>query len=509
MTPSNSDDDASDIPTIVDDDVASPLPDRPIDSAASSSRDEEELSLRIVLVDGSAARSHPLPPGVAGTELAVPARLRRRGLSAVVNHLLGRRTGDDEESGDLDRPPALPFDFLVGGRFLRTSLEAALRALPLEAAETVTDVTYVPLHVRPEGGVEGNPHPDWIGCLASTSLSGIGGVVVSGCYDGSVRLLSGVTLETLAVTLRNSAPVKCVAIAPGVVAAGGMDHGLATYRIVAGKGGEIRLDSDPLQYRGEAGQRHTGTITALALEDNLMASADHAGDILLWKLDGSAREAAPPPRPKRPRPASTSSKIATVFPLASRAGAHGGAVFGLVLSSPTRLLSAGSDRTVRSWDLRRLGDGDVDPATTLGGKRAVTCLAACQGNGIGDVVATGHPDCTVRLWDLRAPGRGGKEGAMTVADALRPSHRAYVSSVDWSPLRPHVLASTSHDGTTKVWDVRSPLPLHTLRPASDVDGGREPIRGLTVAFGSPGTEGGNVGLYWGGTDCVVRRYMCA
>merc|ERR1712226_812565 len=67
--------------------------------------------------------------------IAIPSHLHRKGLSAVINHLLGREVeSDNEEDSDNDDKErsedndevALDFDFLVGKesrRLLRTSLD--------------------------------------------------------------------------------------------------------------------------------------------------------------------------------------------------------------------------------------------------------------------------------------------------------------------------------------------------------------------------------------------------
>ena len=41
------------------------------------------------------------------------------------------------------------------------------------------------------------------------------------------------------------------------------------------------------------------------------------------------------------------------------------------------------------------------------------------------------------------------------------SHKLWVSSVAWHPTS-SLLLTGSHDGTIKVWDARSRIPLHTL-----------------------------------------------
>lgn len=52
------------------------------------------------------------------------------------------------------------------------------------------------------------------------------------------------------------------------------------------------------------------------------------------------------------------------------------------------------------------------------------------------------------------------------------------------------MATASHDGTAKLWDVRAAIPLHTLEGAAD--------KLLCAAWASPGL------LATGGTDCKLR-----
>lgn len=69
-----------------------------------------------------------------------------------------------------------------------------------------------------------------------------------------------------------------------------------------------------------------------------------------------------------------------------------------------------------------------------------------------------------------------------------------MSALQWSPVEPHVLATTSHDGTLKVFDIRSSLPLHSVRVQKAGD------KGLCLAF-SPGA------VFCGGTDCLVNKFI--
>jgi ribosome biogenesis protein YTM1 len=74
------------------------------------------------------------------------------------------------------------------------------------------------------------------------------------------------------------------------------------------------------------------------------------------------------------------------------------------------------------------------------------------------------------------------------------SHKSWVSAIQWSPIDPFVLATTSHDGTLKVWDIRSSLPLHTVKATMN-----KGDKSLCLAFGD-GI------IYSGGSDCVVKKF---
>jgi len=159
----------------------------------------------------------------------------------------------------------------------------------------------------------------------------------------------------------------------------------------------------------------------------------------------------------------------------------------------TRHLVTGSwDHSLKVWDVER-----QDCLLTLNGSRVVSCLDTSYHSS--GTVATGHPDCTVRLWDTRTSDDTAKESSLMklVSDrTFRPSHKEWISDVQWSRQNPYHLASTSHDGTLKLWDIRSPLPLHTVRsfPASQ--------KGLSLVYGKSGY------LFAGGTDCIVKQFHC-
>ena len=75
------------------------------------------------------------------------------------------------------------------------------------------------------------------------------------------------------------------------------------------------------------------------------------------------------------------------------------------------------------------------------------------------------------------------------------SHTDWISALAWHPTSPHNLASASYDGSVKLWDLRSAIPLHTLQGHSD--------KALCVAWARPEQ------LVSGGADCKLLTYTVA
>ena len=62
----------------------------------------------------------------------------------------------------------------------------------------------------------------------------------------------------------------------------------------------------------------------------------------------------------------------------------------------------------------------------------------------------------------------------------------------WHPSSQHHVATASYDGSVKLWDLRTPIALHTL--AGHVE------KALCVAWTGPAQ------LVSGGTDCKLQMY---
>ena len=71
-----------------------------------------------------------------------------------------------------------------------------------------------------------------------------------------------------------------------------------------------------------------------------------------------------------------------------------------------------------------------------------------------------------------------------------------VVCVRWCPRNEHRFASCSYDGTTKLWDTRGKLPLHTVTAGNAGEGDRL----FAVDFHGPGR------FACGGVDGALRVY---
>ena len=104
---------------------------------------------------------------VQDTPLYAPVSLKRYGLSEIVNHLL-------------ELPKSVPFDFLIDGELLRTTLQEYLTKKGL-SSEAFLNVEYTRA-VLPPSYLSSFDNEDWVSALDFGSS-----YIYSGAYDGIVR----------------------------------------------------------------------------------------------------------------------------------------------------------------------------------------------------------------------------------------------------------------------------------------------------------------------------------
>jgi ribosome biogenesis protein len=483
-----------------------------------------QVRIRLTLAPECADRSLQVPTDI----IAVPADAGRKKLSAIINHLLDRKlTSEDEEEDEDDgnddshKLPAISFECIIGrtNRLLRTGLEREARRSGLSLEEAIS-ITYFPAQQAPETSGESDPLPDWIAAMSYVPERH---VLCTGCYDGSIQVFrddgedSKVTMVATK-TLAHKGPIHCLSATTTAeamgseasivwIATGSMDHTLQLHQLDP---------TNALSLYASCQGGHTSAITSIDLNNNAMslASGDWDGNLCIWNLTqepvASEEENATPIAKKtkttKEQSGSVSAKSTTsLLSPTSSTRAHSSNISGIswgnfalrnrTSAPPLHLTTASWDHSIKVWDVTR-----QDCLLTLNVSRVVTCLdTSYHSDGI---VATGHADCTIRLWDTRTGvlGDAAKDAAsLVVADTtFLPSHKEWITAVQWSRDHPFHLASTSHDGTVKLWDIRSALPLHTYRAFP------KKVKGLSLSYGH-----GDGVTYVGGADCVVKQLHCA
>eukprot|EP00903_Cladosiphon_okamuranus_P009824 g9337.t1 len=406
---------------------------------------------------------------VTETPVAVPESLQRYGLSEVVNHLLGR-------------DPPTPFDMLVMGRFLRSSLRSVMQKQAL-SGEAVLEVEYLPA-LRQPTEAEHAEQPDWVSAVAGAG-EGLE-TFVTGCYDGCLRVY-GPGCKVTSLAKAHQSPVTTLCAVPSSSSAGKAGHAAGflsgskdmTARLwrLTGSGSNASLEAAAV-LRGHANS--ISAVHAVSGGDGGGSGAaraytgDWSGHVCVWDVaclgEGSAEAesggVSTTPETKRRKTdkgaaAAGATAVSEQTPLTGFR-AHSQAVTGLAApgsglgsggagggqAAVSTLYSASLDRAVKTWDAER-----QDCVHTLNAPKAVTCLGCSDS---GRMLATGHPDARVRIWDTRTQGE-------TLTRASLSSHKQWISEVKWAPGSETMVLSCGQDGAVKLWDIRSALPLHSAQ----------------------------------------------
>ncbi|KAI9353458.1 WD40-repeat-containing domain protein [Obelidium mucronatum] len=342
--------------------------------------------------------------------LMVPTHLRRFNLSEIVNHLLN----EDKKS---------PFDFIIAGKFLRTSLGQYLEKNGISTENTI-DVEYV-LSSMPPKPTNAMDHEDWVSGIAGPSLTS---TIATSCYDGNVRLWS-MTGSCIAVLKKHERSVKSVAWLSGNanssrLISGGEDQSIFAWDY------DSRSNKTKVAYECVG---HKGSVDGLSVNSSRthFASASFDGSVKVWTTStsddtvthatsSSTTTSADGSSSKRKR--TEDSSVLSKVPIVSLE-AHVGAVSSVAFnkgegSSVHTLFSGGADHSVRIWDIE-----SGKNTHSMGCEKMILGLDHSAHSGL---IATGHTDNLIRLWDPR------DQKGLVVKMKLT-SHKNWVPSVSWSP----------------------------------------------------------------------------
>jgi ribosome biogenesis protein YTM1 len=428
---------------------------------------------------------------VPDTSFQVPAKLARYGLSEIVNHLLGQ-------------DPPLPYDFLIENVFLRTSLATYLSSKGL-SGESELILEYIEAFPAPNEQ-KSYPHPDWVSALDGSSVKGR---IFSGCYDGVVRVFDSLnTDKAIAVGVGHTGPIKSLRV---------LSSTSTTVRLVSGsKDKSVRVWSWNTSTKSctpvAIGVGHQDSVETVAVcptsidfeglethDNNKFASGGWDKSILIWDAPPFNEDATASSFTGKDSSSTNSKKrkmVSNVDQLSAEAldAVYGGDNIKPLLStsnscsspnasgalptiSPTAVLDGHTQAvTTITWPTRHVVySGSYDRSIRQWDVETQRCVSNWAGSKVisqisfsldKNLLASADQDKFVRIWDPRI---NNQKDSSVIKSALR-SHTAWVTSVQWcnsSFASPHQLASCSHDGTVKLWDIRASIPLHTIEAHSD------------------------------------------
>lgn len=391
-------------------------------------------------------------------ELILSIALRRVNLSQLVNSLL-------------HNPKPVPFEFLVNGQYLRTSIEEWLTQNAV-SAETVLAVEYVRALVPPKK-VTSFEHDDWVSAVdilsagspvgkwtKGTSVQSGQERILSASYDGLLRVwdMSGDVLAT-SQPPNNGGRITSLKSAKWIsdkkLAAAGMDGVVRIFKYDE----DARTITNTLELYS-----HRWPVEDIAVHtpSNRLLSASSDTTISLFSTSAKDSPAAPADllpssnaaSNKRQKLSKSSHTVPSRGALSTLTG-HAAPVSSIIFkpNDATVAYSSSHDHTLRTWDLPT--STCVDTRTTGHSLLSLVALPKLS------LLATGTSARHITMIDPRA-------SATKISITTLRGHANGVVSLDTDPNNEYRLVSGSHDGTARIWDIRgvgegqSGAPVYTI-----------------------------------------------
>lgn len=472
---------------------------------------------------------------ITDTPFSIPISLTRYGLSEIINHLIRgvqstTPSDESESSTETGAYQITPFDFIIDGEFLRTSIKKHLRDRGIMGTEGTTVIEYTFALAQPDDKPPFQDD-DWLSALCvfrtKDAAGNLSDICLSAAYDGIVKLwrekmpaerFEGLSegvgvIKSLCPIIRKDADELSSASAASAAVtdlflSGSKDADVKAWRlkptmkkITSGENSSKHENSskneNPSKSESEDSLEpgfevvcvgvfagHTGSVDAVDVSPDAsrMCSASWDKTIRLWDIADLSRGEIPDGPAKRRKVGSDGDDTLERRSLSKMKG-HSEAISAVQWPTHFQIISGSLDTTIRLWDVQTGKN-----ASTLKGTKSVTTLAYNVENGL---CVSGHNDGLLRFWDPRSSEKN------PIVKTLK-AHKSWISKVEWNPLRPSVLLSASYDSSLKIWDLRSSAAMNTAHP----HGGD----GKVLCAGWWSKIDGSMEVISGGTDsCIARR----
>lgn len=345
------------------------------------------------------------------------------------------------------------FDFLIGGRLLRASVEEHIKLYSDEIdadeilSEKLVEVEYI-LSSEPPKPLEALQHDDWVSCVDANDS-----YIISGSYDNSIRIFTIADRKNI-VTIQDAheKPVTRVKF----IKHPSNPKKNELYFISCGHD-EVsilrRLDIKLMKieivfmFRG-----HNRSVNCVDVCDDLVATGSFDKTIRLWSTgdegpadnsEGQDNGSKKTGKKQRTKANESSVGETTRRALMTLTGHHEsvtGIKFLAGQNEYNSIASCSTDRSICIWDIeigeckRRVHSAKPLLGIDYCGEKNLFLSASC--------------DRYIRTWDSRAPDNASAKAAYT-------SHTAWVSSVAFGLASSNQFVSGGYDNVVKLWDLRS------------------------------------------------------
>jgi ribosome biogenesis protein len=358
----------------------------------------------------------------------------------------------------LEHEKPVPFDFIINGSYLRTTLDQFLSENGI-SSETVVDAEYTPAQKIPRY-IASYPHEDWVSAvdvLPSAKAQTSQPRILSASYDGLLRVWN--TSSTVIATSPgkdaggHASFIKDARfVSASQIVSVGFDRVVRLWKYQESEDGLAANITPRLQLYG-----HESAIESVAVSERkdahrlLTGSTDHT--VGLWSTkpsDGSDVPEGLVPKTIREngkrRKLNPAVSVTQRGPLSVLRG-HTQQVSGVVFDANEAdvAYSVSWDQSMKTWHLPTASV--VDTRTTNQALFSICQLPELH------LIAAGTAGRDIKLMDPRA------SASAVTAMTLR-GHKNSVVCLAGDPSNGHNLASGSHDGTCRIWDLRNARQAH-------------------------------------------------